>query len=139
MIISKQIKFDCAHMLSDYDGKCANLHGHTYHGTITIDGPVSNRTDMVLDYNKIKEVVDAFDHAVIFSGANVRNEAEDTLLDWARQYNMKHYIMSDTGDKTTAERMSYEIGQMILGYVPNCTVTVELSETDGSWAKVAVR
>ena len=83
MVISKDIKFDCAHMLSDYEGKCANLHGHTYHGTVTLIGDVDSKTDMLVDYNDIKRIVDIFDHAIVFSSQGVRNDAEKALHDWA--------------------------------------------------------
>ena len=81
MIISKDIKFDCAHMLSNYEGKCANLHGHTYHGTVTLEGDVNPETSMVLDYNTIKQVVDRFDHAIVFSDLKERGDAEKALGD----------------------------------------------------------
>ena len=70
MTLSKDIKFDCAHVLSDYNGKCANLHGHTYHGKVTIiaKGPDVD-TCMIMDYNDIKYVVDQFDHAAQLSSA----------------------------------------------------------------------
>ena len=29
-ILKSEIQFDCAHYLSDYVGKCNNLHGHRY-------------------------------------------------------------------------------------------------------------
>ena len=74
MTLSKAIKFDCAHVLSDYNGKCANLHGHTYHGKVTIiaKGPDVD-TCMIMDYNDIKYVVDQFDHAVVFSAESYRD------------------------------------------------------------------
>ena len=28
--IAKEFNFDMAHMLDGHDGKCKNLHGHTY-------------------------------------------------------------------------------------------------------------
>ena len=38
---------------------------------------ISNTTGMVLDYNSIKQVVDQFDHAIIFSADEYRNQAEN--------------------------------------------------------------
>lgn len=129
MTISKDIKFDCAHMLSDYEGKCANLHGHTYHGTVTIEGRVSDGTGMVLDYNKIKEVVDKYDHAIIFSSTVFRNKAEEGLLSWAHANSMKHVILPF--GKSTAETIAQTIAEEFVRYG---RVLVRLSETDGSWA-----
>lgn len=131
LTISKDIKFDCAHMLSNYEGKCANLHGHTYHGIVSLEGDVNPETGMLLDYNKIKQIVDVFDHAIVFSAANQRNPAETELYEWANRYGMK-YIEMPTG-KSTAERMAEYLAVSFL--LPGIRrVLVKLSETDGSWA-----
>lgn len=130
MVISKDIKFDCAHMLSNYDGKCANLHGHTYHGTVTLEGDTDVNSGMVLDYNKIKEVVDKYDHAIIFSSVDFRSEAEEALVGWAIKHNMR-YVVLPFG-KSTAETLALTIAEEFDRYGK---VTVRLSETDGSWAE----
>ena len=36
MKVTKEITFDVAHMLSYYEGRCANLHGHTYKLQVTL-------------------------------------------------------------------------------------------------------
>lgn len=130
MTISKDIKFDCAHMLSDYEGKCSNLHGHTYHGTVTIEGATATSTCMLLDYNSIKKTIDAYDHAIIFSAPSFRNEAENELLDWALKHNMR-FVELRVG-KSTAEILALTIAEEFKRYGK---VTVRLSETDGSWAE----
>lgn len=130
MVISKDIKFDCAHMLSNYEGKCANLHGHTYHGTVIIDGDTDVSTGMVLDYNEIKKVVDKYDHAIIFSSIDFRNEAEEDLLGWAQKNNMRYAVLPF--GKSTAETLALAIAEEFDRYG---NVTVRLSETDGSWAE----
>ena len=139
MKISKDIKFDCAHMLSNYEGKCANLHGHTYHGTVIIEAPVSDEARMVLDYNIIKEVVDEFDHAIVFSFHLRRNPAEAQLYEWACKYGMRYISMPSWAPKSTAEDMSMAIAQWIKDKCDEMAeVTVKLSETDGSWAEVTI-
>ena len=132
MTISKDIKFDCAHMLSNYEGKCANLHGHTYHGTVTLEGDVDRETGMLVDYNEIKNVVDVFDHAIVFSEAKERGDAETELWLWANNNDMR-YIEMPTG-KSTAEDMATYMAQMFLSNPNVHSAHVRLSETDGSWA-----
>jgi 6-pyruvoyltetrahydropterin/6-carboxytetrahydropterin synthase len=118
-------------MLSNYNGKCSNLHGHTYHGTVTIEGDVNSQTSMLLDYNRIKKIVDEFDHAIVFSAQNVRNGAEDKLYEWAVAYDMK-YVTLPTG-KSTAERIAEYLAISFL--LPGVkSAHIKLSETDGSWA-----
>ena len=132
MTISKDIKFDCAHMLSNYEGKCANLHGHTYHGTVSLEGDVDRKTSMVVDYNRIKEVVDTFDHAVVFSAAEERNPAETELYEWACRYKMRKVEL--VHGKSTAEVLAKNIAVMLVRLPGVKHALVELSETDGSWA-----
>lgn len=134
MVISKDIKFDCAHMLSNYEGKCANLHGHTYHGTVTLDGAVNPITGMLMDYNTIKKVIDKFDHAIIVSDASQRNPAEEDLLEWACRYDMRTYVMPHDYPKTTAENMAVAMAQEFIQAPGILNVHIRLSETDGSWA-----
>lgn len=135
LTISKDIKFDCAHMLSNYEGKCANLHGHTYHGTISLTGTPDNNTSMLVDYNDIKNLVDKFDHAVLFSQPEYRNTAETALYKWACDYGMRRVELPY--GKTTAETIARTMVQMFKSEFPHVVeVTVKLSETDGSWVEV---
>lgn len=135
MTLSKDIKFDCAHVLSDYNGKCANLHGHTYHGKVTIiaKGPDVD-TCMIMDYNDIKYVVDQFDHAVVFSAEAYRDSKEEALMRTV-QVNRWRYVVVD--GKSTAECISQylvnEFLRMLRSIPGRVTVEVRLSETDGSW------
>ena len=60
--ITKEFDFEAAHALDGYDGKCKNIHGHSYHLTVTFIGsPIENRTvsecGMVIDFGEIKSFV----------------------------------------------------------------------------------
>ena len=103
MKVVKELTFDAAHMLSNYSGKCNNLHGHTYRVLVELVGPVVD--DMVMDFNAIKEYFDKFDHAIIFAGHSVREPAESDLYHWACMYNKKYYVMPQ-GQRPTAENMA---------------------------------
>lgn len=135
MLITKELSFDSAHMLSEYEGKCANLHGHTYHVKVSIDNPIDDISHMVMDYNDIKKVFDAVDHAIIFSGVGLRSVAEDDLLSWAMRHDMRRYILPDEC-KCTAEDMAQHFAEQIrhLFISSQITVKVELSETPSAWA-----
>jgi 6-pyruvoyltetrahydropterin/6-carboxytetrahydropterin synthase len=56
--VTKTFLFDASHLLPAHDGKCKNLHGHTWKVEITVkadapfeDGP---KTGMVMDFGDIK-------------------------------------------------------------------------------------
>ena len=47
-------EFDAAHSLPGYQGKCANLHGHTYQVEIVVEGDVGD-DGFVMDFYQLKE------------------------------------------------------------------------------------
>jgi 6-pyruvoyltetrahydropterin/6-carboxytetrahydropterin synthase len=60
--IVKTFSFDAAHRLPNHNGKCKNLHGHTYKLEVAVSGPVGYRPGssdegMVVDFGQIKETV----------------------------------------------------------------------------------
>lgn len=135
MIIKREFQFDAAHMLSQYTGKCANLHGHTYTGEVEICADVKD-DGMVVDFNVIKDIIDMYDHAIIFSHKSIREEKEDALYQWANQYKMKNVVMGY--GKCTAENIADEIAyymsqaskqcrwaKCVLHETPNSTVVGE--------------
>ena len=68
--VTKTVKFDAAHVLTDHQGLCRNLHGHTYR----VDVSVSTETDgdMVIDFKELKGVLTEvilgrFDHSFIYN------------------------------------------------------------------------
>ena len=66
MKVSRVFAFDSSHVLPNYDGPCGRLHGHTYKLRVTIEGHVNAKTQMVMDYTKLKKIVqpwvDLLDH-----------------------------------------------------------------------------
>jgi len=75
--ITKKFHFETGHALYGYDGKCRNVHGHSYKLSVTVIGtPISDSTNvkygMVIDFGDLKkivasEIVDKFDHATVFN------------------------------------------------------------------------
>ncbi len=73
--LTKRFTFEMAHALPAYEGKCRNIHGHSYKLYVTVEGAPLNRqgapTDgMVMDFGDIKRVVEErivepFDHALV--------------------------------------------------------------------------
>jgi 6-pyruvoyltetrahydropterin/6-carboxytetrahydropterin synthase len=56
MFVTKGFTFDSAHALTQYYGKCENLHGHTYRLEVTVEGPVHDN-GMVVDFVLLKRIV----------------------------------------------------------------------------------
>src|SRR5574344_921248 len=141
MKVTKEITFDMAHMLSYYEGKCANLHGHTYKLQVTVEADVDDITHMVLDFNILKQVLNEtvmnkFDHAVAFSDYKLQNGAESDLCAWAEMHGMNHIVLPG---KTTCEDMAPYIKQLISEELEarkiKAVVSVRLWETPTSFAE----
>jgi len=55
VLVSKEFTFDAAHHLHCYEGKCKNLHGHTYKVVLGISGYADER-GLMMDFGDIKEI-----------------------------------------------------------------------------------
>lgn len=78
MLLTKKFSFEMAHALGGYQGKCAHLHGHSYHLEVTVEASNLGPDGMGVDFHSLKQlvqetVVDRFDHALVLS-------ADSTLL-----------------------------------------------------------
>lgn len=73
--ITKRNSFESAHHLNNYEGKCGNIHGHSYKVEVTLSGSVdigtsdfeSAKEAMVCDFsylNKViqEEIINRYDH-----------------------------------------------------------------------------
>lgn len=69
MILIREFKFDAAHNLTAYRGKCERLHGHTYKLVVKIQGTPDSE-GMIIDFVELKKIVEdrvlkKFDHSYI--------------------------------------------------------------------------
>lgn len=55
VLVSKEFTFDAAHHLHDYEGKCKNLHGHTYKVIFGLSGYTDSR-GLMIDFGDMKEI-----------------------------------------------------------------------------------
>ncbi len=70
MRLSAEFTFDAAHRILGHPGKCAYLHGHTYHLEVTVSAERLDRLGMVIDFDELralvkKAVLDRWDHATL--------------------------------------------------------------------------
>lgn len=73
--VTKIFHFETAHALWGYDGKCANIHGHSYVLSISVAGKIIEdlnhpKLGMIIDFSDLKkivnkEIVDVYDHALL--------------------------------------------------------------------------
>lgn len=74
--------FDAAHFLTDYHGKCENLHGHRWRVVATIATPELQKSgtckDMVVDFGvfkaAVRELTESFDHTFIVEEGSLSDQ-----------------------------------------------------------------
>ena len=70
--VTKTIRFDAAHVLTNHQGLCKNLHGHTYRVDVSVAQGDGDTRDMVIDFKDLKRIAsevvcERFDHAFIYN------------------------------------------------------------------------
>ncbi|GFD71742.1 MULTISPECIES: 6-pyruvoyl trahydropterin synthase family protein [Tenacibaculum] len=138
--ITKQFTFETGHALYGYDGKCKNVHGHSYKLSVTVIGsPITDTSNvkygMVIDFGDLKkivkeEIVDVFDHATVFNKNTPHVELAKELKDRGH-----HVILVDY--QPTSEMMVIDFAEKIQKRLPENIKLhgIKLQETDTSFAE----
>lgn len=92
MLIAKEFTFDAAHRLLNYEGKCANLHGHTYKLQVILSGKVQ-KNGLVFDFVDLKKIVNKkvisiLDHT--FINKIVKQSTAENISIWIWDQLVKH-------------------------------------------------
>ncbi len=138
--ITKQFSFETGHALYGYDGKCKNVHGHSYKLSVTVIGkPINDSKNvkfgMVIDFTDLKkivkdEIVDVFDHATVFNKNTPHVELAKELSD--RDHNV---LLVDY--QPTSEMMVIDFAAKIEKHLPDNIqlFSLKLQETETSFAE----
>ena len=86
-ILKSEHSFDSAHFLSEYEGKCANIHGHRWKVEVEVQSEALTKggqlEGMVIDFGDlkrdVKSMADAYDHALIVQIGSMRDETLNCL------------------------------------------------------------
>jgi 6-pyruvoyltetrahydropterin/6-carboxytetrahydropterin synthase len=86
VLISKEFTFDSAHHLHCYEGKCQNLHGHTYRLQVIMSGQTDTR-GITIDFSDIKRitkehVIDRLDHQYLNEVLPLMNTTAENMVVW---------------------------------------------------------
>lgn len=138
--ITKQFSFETGHALYGYDGKCRNVHGHSYKLSVTVIGtPITDNSHvkygMVIDFGDLKkivksEIVDVFDHATVFN--------KDTPhVDLAKELESRGHNVILVNYQPTSENMVIDFAEKIKTLLPDHIqlFSLKLQETETSFAE----
>ncbi|WP_130735817.1 6-carboxytetrahydropterin synthase [Flavobacterium sp. J27] len=138
--ITKQFSFETGHALYGYDGKCKNVHGHSYKLSVTVIGmPITDTSNvkfgMVIDFTDLKkivkeEIVDLFDHATVFNKNTPHIELAEELSNRGHHVILVEY-------QPTSENMVIDFAKKIRHRLPFGIKlhSLKLQETETSFAE----
>lgn len=138
--LTKIFSFETAHALYRYDGKCKNIHGHSYRLQVTISGKVNeNEKDakfgMLYDFGDLKrlvqkEITEPFDHATILNRESGHRELGEFLQKEGHKIIFTSY-------QPTCENMLFDFSQKIKQQLPKEIKlhSLRLYETENSYAE----
>lgn len=86
VLLSKEFTFDSAHHLHCYDGKCKNLHGHTYKVQVVMRGKPDER-GITIDFADMKRIVgrcilERLDHRYLNEALPPMNTTAENMVVW---------------------------------------------------------
>jgi len=138
--ITKHFNFEAAHALYGYDGKCKNIHGHSYQLFVTVVGkPLSDtahvKLGMVMDFGDLKtivkkEIIHVFDHATVLNNLSPHKTLAKTLSDLAHKIVLVDY-------QPTSENMLIDFANRLKLNLPKQVElhSLKLYETADSFAE----
>ncbi|MBP6624695.1 MAG: 6-carboxytetrahydropterin synthase [Chitinophagaceae bacterium] len=138
MRVTKTFSFDMAHALFGHDGPCKNIHGHTYHLSVTLLGeiiqePLNPKDGMVIDFSDFKQIIQAeiiskFDHSLTLN----KNTPHALIEGLNENFDKINYVPF----QPSCENLLIEFQQTIVQKLPpNLSLhNIKLQETPTSYA-----
>ena len=131
--VTKSVKFDAAHILTNHNGLCKNLHGHTYRVEISVSQDGGDGSDMVIDFKDLKRIAtevicERFDHAFIY---NTASEGEREIASVVEKHAMRTVALPF---RSTAENLAQYFYGELEERIPGLSV-VRVWETADSCAE----
>ena len=133
--IAVRLKFEAAHRLYPYQGKCANIHGHNYMVEVVVGSSNLGKSAMVVDFGDLRRAfqgsLDAcYDHRLILSKYDPHVDVFAAL----------EFDLCLVSGSPTAETLSEELYQLFDGIVTSRSKDayveyVRVYENSDSWAE----
>ena len=108
MWVVKEFRFEAAHRLPNYQGKCERLHGHSWKVQVTLEAAVNPTDGMAIDFLEIQRVM--------------RERCLETL---------DHSYLNDLMPHPSAENVALWIWQQIKPLLP--LIEVRVWETEDAF------
>ncbi|MNW34852.1 6-carboxy-5,6,7,8-tetrahydropterin synthase [compost metagenome] len=124
VLVSKEFTFDAAHHLHAYEGKCKNLHGHTYKVVFGVSG-YPNEVGLTIDFGDIKSIwqerINGYlDHRYLNETLPLMNTTAENMVVWMFEQMEASLTSPEYSDRVRGGRTEF----------------VRLYETPNSYAEV---
>ncbi|MGN0833275.1 MAG: 6-carboxytetrahydropterin synthase QueD [Kiritimatiellia bacterium] len=131
--VTKTVKFDAAHVLTNHQGLCKNLHGHTYRVDVSVTQSAGDDRDMVIDFKDLKRlaaetICDRFDHAFVY---NTQSPGEREIAAVVEKHGMRTVAIPF---RSTAENLARLFYGELKARIPGLSA-VKVWETADSCAE----
>ncbi|MBR7183751.1 MAG: 6-carboxytetrahydropterin synthase [Alistipes sp.] len=138
--LTKEFTFESAHALWGYDGKCREIHGHSYRLFVTVKGHPSEecgdpKLGMVMDFGVLKSIVEQqiisrLDHSFV-----MRRTPEALSLAESMKDSFSNIVLVDY--QPTCENMLYDFADRLRAALPKGVElhSLRLHETARSYAE----
>jgi len=138
--ITKKFTFETGHALFGHDGKCKNIHGHSYSLFVTVLGrPISESSNpkfgMVMDFSDLKkivkeEIINPYDHATVFNKNSPHLELANDLKKRGHKIVLVEY-------QPTSEMLVIDFAEKIKSLLPKNIelYSLKLQETATCYAE----
>lgn len=134
--VNKLFKWEMAHVLDFHDGKCKNIHGHTYQLEVGIKGevqPLSDAADsgMIIDFTVLKNIVNE----------QIVAKLDHTLVIWEKSKWLEKceghtQLMTLPVQPTVENLLLWIVDKLLLALPPEVELCqVRMRETPTSWAE----
>ncbi|MEH7493747.1 6-carboxytetrahydropterin synthase QueD [Neobacillus niacini] len=111
VLVSKEFTFDASHHLHCYEGKCKNLHGHTYKVIFGISGFVDER-GLMMDFGDIKdiwknEIEIHLDHRYLNETLPPMNTTAENIVVWIYEKMIEALEKEENKDRFIGARVEF--------------------------------
>ncbi|MFP5105866.1 6-carboxytetrahydropterin synthase QueD [Neobacillus sp. C211] len=111
VLVSKEFTFDASHHLHCYEGKCKNLHGHTYRVIFGLSGFVDER-GLMIDFGDIKDIwkneIEIYlDHQYLNETLPSMNTTAENMVVWIYEKMKEALAKEDRRDQYHGARVEF--------------------------------
>lgn len=147
-IAKERLVFSAAHFITYNGDVCEPLHGHNYHVTAEVHGPLDENRyviDFIAVRDSLQKIVDALDHRVLLPTKHRTINVTDNGNEVTATHGSKRWVFPQQDcvllpvANTTAEELARHIGLALRDGIAGLTpqppsrIRVAVDECDGQW------